>query len=323
MPTPDAPGDGSGLEIQAPSFGGSAATTSDVGLGGGQDTRPERPASIGQVAVASNPSAAQPTVDTASAAVPDVSTEVVLEDTGAPAEGRVNLTPATLVPGAALTDNAVAFDVAPGKPLMSIILLDTGAAEALRQGLLTLSAPITFGVTASLENAPLIAAAYRTAGNEVVAVLPDAGQVFQRGDDPAAFRALISGALAAVPVATALVDRVDGPLPLDPNLAQGAIDTLTVTGHALLTHRGVGLNRVPEQAAEADVTGGIIYRVVGGQPGDITAALDQAVAEAAQTGSVIVMGRMEPQTVTALFSWLLGPVANRVSIAPVSTVLAN
>ncbi|MEO0912803.1 MAG: divergent polysaccharide deacetylase family protein [Pseudomonadota bacterium] len=324
IPTPGAPqGFGEGpASISAPSIGGGPNFgETELGLGGTSDASPTRTTGGTQVAVAV-PVTSQPTVDTASADVPDVVDGTDGVGTTTADDRLVELASMPLAAGSALTDNAVAF-AGSTRPLMSIILQDDGSAEALRQGLLALSAPITFGVTANLSGAEQIAGDYRSKGYEVVAVMPGEGQVMERGDDPAAFRELISGVLDAVPGATGLMDRIGGPLPRDRALVQAALDSLTITGHGLLTHRGTGLNQVDQQADGAGVPSAVVYRVIDAEddPVKIAQALDRAVLEASKTGQVIVVGRVKPATVTSLFSWLLGPGAKSVTIAPVSSIL--
>ncbi len=325
LPTPGG-GGGGAPSIAAPSLGSPTISSANVGIGGAVDSRPTQTTGGVRVATVTAPSTSQPTVDTATVAAPTVDASLSGETTtGGDPNARVRLTSQPLVAGEALTTNAAPSVVAGNRPRMAIILQDDGAPEQLRQGLLAVSAPITFGVTADLAGATDIAKAYRLNGYEVVAVLPGSGQVFERGGDPDGLRELIGGALHAVPVATALVDRIGGPLPLDDALAQGALDTLSITGHGLLTHRGVGLNNVPDLAARTGVASSIVYRIIDNESTSaaITEELDRAVEEAGQTGQVIVMGRMQPATVTTLFSWLLGPTAKEVSISSVSGVLTN
>lgn len=237
--------------------------------------------------------------------------------------GFVSLEAEPLVAGAAVSDHAVEFTGADGKPMMSIVLQDDGSAESLRLGLLALTAPITFGVTSNLSDAAQIAADYRARGYEVAAVLPDEGQVFEKGDDPEDFRGILGGSLAAVPNATALMDRVGGPISRDTALMRAAFDSLSITGHGLLTHRKSGINSVPDQARAAGVPSEAVYRVIDedADPNKIAQALDRAVLEASKTGKVVVVGRVQPETVTTLFSWLLGSGAKSVTIAPVSALL--
>ena len=51
--------------------------------------------------------------------------------------------------------------------------------------------------------------------------------------------------------------------------------------------------------------------------------LDQAAFKAGIEGSVIMMGRMRPETISALLVWGLQDRASQVALAPVSAVLKN
>lgn len=315
---------GGGLTLANPDVAeGSGANT----LGATTDSAPTRRTNDGatQVAIAA-PVTNQPTVDTASTGTPQVGgvdAADAIADTDRPALATLGAKP--LVAGRALTDNAAEFTGARDRPLMAIILQDGGVPDDLRRGLLTLSAPITFGITGNLQNAGGIAANYASKGFEVVAVLPDRNQPIARGMPPEEVQALLSGIFDAVPTATAVVDQIDGDLPRDPELVKAALETLKVTGHGLLTHRGSGLNNVPQQAIGEGVSSDLVFRVVDevSDPAAIRQALDRAVLEASKSGKVIVVGRVQPDTVTTLFSWLLSPNASAVSIAPVSTVMTG
>lgn len=314
---------GSGLQLGAPDVsGGSGGAT----LGTTTDSSPTRP-SLGstQVAIATPALSSGPSVDTASTDKPTV-TDIGNGDNAEESDSLYRtLVAKPLVAGNALKQNAVEFKGSKDKPLMAIILQDDGAAENLRRGLLTLSAPITFGVTANLDSAENIGKNYASKGYEVVAVLPGSNQVVQRGMSEIEVQELLSGVFDAVPMATTLVDRIGGDLPRDPGLVKASLATLSITGHGLLTHRGSGLNNVPQQAGANGISSDLVFRIIdeAPDPAAIRQALDRAVLEASKSGKVIVIGRVQPDTVTTLFSWLLSPSASSVSIAPVSQVLTG
>lgn len=281
-------------------------------IGGTGDSAPQRTASAAPEVSAEAPEAGAPAVDTESAAAPEIGPA----DTGTAAP--------KLQPGNALTDNAVAFTGDAGRPLMSIILIDDGQAPGLRDGLTSLSAPITFAVDAGLPDAAEVAQAYRKAGFEVVAALSDAGPLALDAETPAdEVPARLAQVFADVPVATALMDRLDGPIPRDRKLTDAVLNAVSITGHGLLTHRGTGVNNVPLIADEAGVYSEVIFREIdeGSDSDSIAVALERASLDAARGGSVIVAGHLRPDTVSTLFSWLLGSGASNVEIAPVSAAL--
>ncbi len=335
--TSDAPSVGGGPSI---SLGGgdslsspSAPALGSPGLGaegsggisaGAGDSSPLRVASAPQQVSVGTVSAAAPTVNTETVAVPTIG-GAELEAEPEPSDGEfVILNESPLVPGQALISNSADFNGDVSRPLMSIILIDEGADKALRAGLVSLTSPITFGVAANYPGATDAALQYRNNGYEVVAVLPAAGPQALNADTAAQdLSALISGTLDKVPVASTLLEPVGGPIPRNRDLLDAAVEVLQVTGHGLLTHRGNGLNNVPQIAAEAEVVSDLVYRVIDADTGaaNVALALERAALDASRNGSVIVVGHVRPETVTTLFSWLLGSGSKSVTIAPVSTVL--
>ena len=227
---------------------------------------------------------------------------------------------------AALADNAAVFSGDAGRPLMAIILIDTGENPELRAGLIALTAPITFGVQADIRNAEEISREYRSPGFEVTAVLPGSGRLGMAEDMPEdQGEPLLARVFDRIPVAATVLAPVDDPLPQNRRMTDAMLDALAVTGHGLLTHRGNGLNNVPISAGERGVQSGLVYRVIDDEPSpaNISLALERAVLDASRSGHVIVMGRVREETVNTLFSWLLGSGAREVTIAPASAVLRN
>lgn len=314
VPTSEAAPVAEGPRLTAPDVSESAG----AGLGGGGDNSPNRsPSAPQQVAVAA-PTVGAPAVDTESVSAPQVGgPELNLEEE--------SLGPAPdLVEGDALVEHAIAFGGDPSRPMMSIILIDEGGSSELRAGLTALTAPITFGITADIEGAGDVAEQYAGAGFELVAVLPQEGNLALTTDSETdEVTPTIARVLANVPNAATILDPIDSPLPQNRRLAGALLETLKRTGHGLLTHRGNGLNNVPIIADQEGVPSELIYRVIDEVPGsaNIALALERAVLDASRGGSVIVVGRVRQETVTTLFSWLLGSGAREVTIAPVSAIL--
>ncbi len=311
------PQTGGGAALTAPGFGGEQSAN----IASGGSDRPIRMAAAPQqVTAGSTETGARPAVNTESAAMPEIGGSELEEP------DRPLGPPPPLQAGAALVDNAAAFAGDATRPLMSIILIDTGAHSDLRPRLTALTAPITFGVEAGIRDAGAVAADYRDAGFEVTAVLPGAGRlglIEGLAEDQVA--PLLARVLDQIPVAATVMGPVEGPLPGDRRMANALLDSLTVTGHGLLTYRGNGLNNLPIIASEKGVPAALVYRVIDDQPGaaNIGLALERAVLDASRSGHVIVVGRVQEETVTALFSWLPGSGAREVTIAPASAVLRN
>ncbi|NNU80693.1 divergent polysaccharide deacetylase family protein [Halovulum dunhuangense] len=298
---------------EGPSLGTPAPGGDSGALGPSDDAAPSRIASAPQPApqMAAPGAEAAPSVNVESAAVPQVGT---ISDDAA----------AELIEGDALAQNAVAFEAVGSQTLMAVILIDEGADSLLRGLVSSLGVPVTMGVTADIQNAGSVASAYRDAGVEVVAVLPSQGALgVTEGMSPAAVEPLLAEVFQRVPLATAVMDPINGPMPRDRDLTDAVLEALTVTGHGLLTHRGTGLNNVPLIADEAGVYSDVVYRVIDDNPGAANIALElgRGVLDASRGGSVIVVGRLRPETMDAIAAWTGSNEARSVTLAPVSAVL--
>ena len=192
------------------------------------------------------PAAGAPSLNTESAAVPEVG--------GSERETSVAV-PDTLINGNALIDNAVEFTGDTDRPIMSIVLIDAGQHPELRGGLAAMDAPVTFGVTANIDSVGEVSSQYRQNGFEIVAVMPDVGPLaVNRETDLDDIEVLMAGILTSVPGSTTILDPIDSPLPQNRRMAGAVLEALTQTGHGLLTHRGNGLNNVPIIADQEGVT---------------------------------------------------------------------
>ena len=220
----------------------------------------------------------------------------------------------------ALIRNRVPHVNPAGKPLMAVILIDAGS-EGLDFGVLSdFEFPISFALDPTREDAADRARSLREAGFEILALAPadlaDAGA----GEAPAD---RLPALLSRLPEAVALIDRPEAALQRNAALSEAVIDTLAQSGHGLLTY-DLGLNATDRKALRDGLFAGTVFRVLDGarESGTVIKRyLDRAVLEAGKTGRVIVLGRSYPETVTALFSWALGPKSAAVSLAPVSAVL--
>ena len=214
----------------------------------------------------------------------------------------------------ALADNAAPFD-RDGRPLFSVVLVDDGTGVA-PDALAGLDLPVSFALDPAAADAAERAARYREAGHEVV-LLADALPVTDARDLEVAF----AGAVQALPMATAVLDAPDRRLAR----ARGALPALAETGLGLVVHP-VGLGAELREAEAQGIAAARLYRVLDDadqQAPVIARYLDRATFEAARDGSVIVVGRARPETVTALLSWALGDRALTVQPAPLSAVLSQ
>ena len=94
-------------------------------------------------------------------------------------------------------------------------------------------------------------------------------------------------------------------------------------GYGFVTQNS-GLNTVQKLAAKVGVPSAFVFRDFDGAgqtPTVMRRFLDQAAFRAGQEGGVIMMGRVQPDTISALLLWGLQDRASRVALAPVSAVL--
>jgi hypothetical protein len=97
------------------------------------------------------------------------------------------------------------------------------------------------------------------------------------------------------------------------------------------TGRGVilqanGLNSALKLAVKNRVPAAVVFRDFdgGGQgPTAMRRFLDQAAFRARQEGGVVMLGRVRPDTISALLLWGLQDRSSRVALAPVSAVLTG
>ncbi|MCJ8139830.1 divergent polysaccharide deacetylase family protein [Falsirhodobacter halotolerans] len=171
-----------------------------------------------------------------------------------------------------------------GRPMLSIILIDTGP---LGDRPVNLPFPVSFAIPPRVADAAALAQARRDGGQEVLMVL---GAV----DDP------------RLPEAVAGMEARVGPLDLAP--------PMQAEGRGLITWRPM----------ERDVPQAAITAVLDGQgetADQIVAALDAAAAVALRDGRAVVVGDVRDETVAALERFAASAGAQGVVLAPVSAVL--
>jgi polysaccharide deacetylase 2 family uncharacterized protein YibQ len=85
-----------------------------------------------------------------------------------------------------------------------------------------------------------------------------------------------------------------------------------------------GLNTVQKLAHREGVPSGVVFRDFDGAGQDPRAMrrfLDQAAFRAGQEGAVLMLGRLKPDTISALLMWGLQDRASRVALMPTSASL--
>lgn len=246
---------------------------------------------------------------------PTIGTRVI------PLTERDAATPAADTPAGPppLEAHAAPFDNPEDKPLMAIVLIDDGDAlgvEALHQA----SFPITFAVDPALPDASARMARHRAAGFEVAALLDLPLQASPQDAEVA----LVAG-LDTLSETVALLEGPGTGIQGNRGLSDQVIAIANATGRGLVTQDS-GLNTVAKLARNAGVPADTVFRDFDGAGQTATIMrrfLDQAAFRARQEGAVIMLGRVRPETITALQLWALQDRAASVALAPLSAVLTR
>lgn len=219
----------------------------------------------------------------------------------------------------AIRAHAAPFDGAEARPLMAVVLIDEPDNRIDLSTLTRFTFPVAFAVDPLHPEAAERARAYRAAGFEVVIL----GAMFPEGATAADAEMAWAAAARTLPEAVAVIDTPDGRIQGDRPVLDVMVAALSESGHGLLAFPS-GLNAAEQSATRAGVPAATIFRFLDDEDERatvITRFLSRAAFAAAQEGSVIVVGRTRPDTVTALFSWALGGRSEAVALAPVSATL--
>ena len=220
--------------------------------------------------------------------------------------------------GQALVDYAEPFDNPDAKPLMAIVLLDDGETELGPEALQTFPFPITFAVDASRDGAGDRMRLFREAGFEVV-MTTDLPSGATPGDVETAYEVYKSN----VPEAVAVLEDGTGGFQSNASMIGQVVDNLGASGHGLLLYSG-GLNTGLRVAQREGLPAKLVFRDFDADGQDertIRRFLDRAAFRAEQEEGVIMVGRMRPDTISALLVWGLQDRASTVALAPVSALL--
>lgn len=265
----------------------------------------------------------RPAIGTPAATLTDRNTGVVINRPGATAVAEPGEADEIVVEDPRpVVVNSLAGELPAGKPLMSVVLIDDGtsvtAGSAGLAALRSFPYPLSFAVDSTLPNAAERVETYREAGFEVLALV-DLPQGAQPSDAETAFAATLDRIGPVVGVLEGTQSGFQG----SRALADQVTDILAQSGHGLVT-QDKGLNTMPKLARKAGVPADPVFRDFDSK--DQTARvirrfLDQAAFKAGQEGAVIMLGRLRPDTVSALLLWGLQDRASDVALVPISAVL--
>ncbi|HMO73306.1 MAG TPA: divergent polysaccharide deacetylase family protein [Paracoccaceae bacterium] len=211
------------------------------------------------------------------------------------------------------------FENASGKPLFSIVLIDTGEPELDRTALAALPIPVTFVLDPMAPTAELAATIYRDGGQEVA--------MLATGLPPGATASDVEVTFAAhdnvLPQVVAVMDTERDGFQDNRILAAAVVPRVGREGLGLLSWDR-GLNAAAQIARREGVAAATILRRIDaeGEAGPMMRRhLDRAAFKAAQDGRVVVAGTTRPETVAALLEWAVEGRASSVALAPLSAVM--
>ncbi|MBO9435162.1 divergent polysaccharide deacetylase family protein [Ruegeria sp. R13_0] len=219
--------------------------------------------------------------------------------------------------GKPIEDYAASFENPEAKPLMSIILIDdegSFGAEALQD----FPYPVSFAISPSDPDAAEKMARHRAAGFEVLA-MADLHESASAQDAEVSMAVWLDTLHETVGILEGVESGIQG----NRKLADQVASIAAATGRGLITQDN-GLNTVQKLAARNGIPSGVVFRDIDGarqDPKIMRRFLDQAAFRAGQEGTVVMLGRVRPETISALLLWGLEDRGNRVAMAPISAVM--
>ena len=226
--------------------------------------------------------------------------------------------------GGAIKRYSQPFANADDKPLMGILLMDTGSdldgGEVGIAALRSFPYPISFAIDASLPDATERMRIYRDEGFEVLAMVD-----LPAGAQPSDAETTFGVAFNHMPEVVGVLEGNHTGLQPNREVADQVTAILEQGGYGLVT-QDKGLNTMPKLAVKNGVPAAAIFRDFDNKdqtPTVIRRFLDQAAFKAGIEGSVIMLGRMRPETISALLVWGLQDRATQVALAPISAVLKS
>lgn len=246
---------------------------------------------------------------------PSIGTPVIpLTERGAP---HATASGATTEPPIVLYSEA--FSNPDNKPMMAIILIDDDASIGV-EALANFPQPLTMAIDPAAPDAAEKMARHRAAGFEVVSLID-----LPKGATAQDAEVALAASFAAMPEVVAVLEGPGSGVQGNRSLADQVSAIVEGTGHGLVMQNN-GLNTVFKLALRNGIPAGVVFRDFdgAGQSGAVMRRfLDQAAFRAGQDGAVIMLGRVRPDTVSALLLWALQDRASRVALAPISAVLKS
>jgi hypothetical protein len=218
-----------------------------------------------------------------------------------------------------LAKYAASFSNDAAKPLFSVLLVDSGAADLDRAALAALPFAVSFVIDPLDPSAAAAQKIYRDAGKEVVMLGSGIPQGAQASDLEQSFQANA----AVLDQSVAVMDVGAGGFQDNRPLATLVVPVIKDQGRGLVTY-DKGLNAADQVARRDAVPSALIFRDLDAAGEDtplIRRYLDRAFFKANQEGHVVVVGTTRPETIAALMEWTVEGHGASVAMAPISAVL--
>ena len=225
--------------------------------------------------------------------------------------------PMTAEMGRPLDLYSEAAEIEEDKPLMAIVLIDDAQSVGV-EALQDFPYPLTFAIDPTSPGAVEKMLRHRAAGFEVVAMVDLPSAATARDAE-----VMLSASFDRLDQTVALLEGTGEGVQGNRPLSSQVTDFIATTGRGLIT-QGNGFNTMQKLALRDGVPALPVFRDFdnsGQTPTVMRRFLDQAAFRARQEGGVIMLGRVRPDTISALLIWALQDRASSVSLVPVSAVL--
>jgi len=218
----------------------------------------------------------------------------------------------------ALSSYATPFENPDNDPLLAMILLDDGSMKDAAILLKKVPFPVTVVLDPTIPDVVARMRDYRVEGIElgVLSVLPT-------GAAPEDLAVAFEATFGALPETVLLLDMGDGGLQNDRAVTEQAMEGLASSGRGIVSV-SQGLNAALRAAEKYAVPAAVIYRDLDGEGQDarvIRRFMDQAAFKARQESGVILLGRLRPDTISAMQLWGAANRLGQTTVAPVSAIL--
>lgn len=205
-------------------------------------------------------------------------------------------------------------------PRMAIVLIDDMTGPLGPDTLDNFPFAVTFALDPAKPGAADRMAAYRSKGFEVATLtrLPEAAT-------PSDVEQLLAGAVAALPESVALIEAPGSALQGSRSSTEQLARFAAESGHGLVFLPN-GLNTAEAMARRENIAAVSVLRDFDGEAQDARTKrrfLDGGAFRARQDGAVVMLGRLTPDTLSALVLWSLQDRASSVAMVPVSNILID